>query len=249
MSIQIDEIDERIIYRLTEDARHTSAPDIAEEVGVSPPTIRNRIRRLEAENIIEGYHAQVDYEKLDGRLTNQFLCTVVATDRKRFAQRILDIPGVIGVREVMTGEKNLHVTMVGSDTGDIRRIAQEIAALGVDIDDEGLFHREHIQPYSPFGPEPSEMTPPVTGIADLSEDADVVELPVADNAPIAGKTLRAATDDGFITKDLLVISIDRENGEQAVTPNGDTVIRARDVVTLFSRTGIADETLRAFTQE
>jgi DNA-binding Lrp family transcriptional regulator len=249
MSIEIDEIDERIIYRLTEDARHTSAPEIAEEVDVSAPTIRNRIRRLEEAGVIEGYHAQIDYEKLDGRLTNLFLCTVAATDRKRYAQRLLEIPGVVDVREIMTGEKNLHVTVVGADTGDIRRIAQEITALGIDIDDEGLFHREHVHPYTPFGPDQSEPTPPVTGIADLSSDSDLVELPVDEAAPIAGKTVQAATEEGFITEDLLVISIDRAGGEQAITPDGQTVIEAGDVVTLFSRTGIADETLRAFTGE
>lgn len=249
MGIQIDEIDERIIYRLTEDARRTSAPDIAEEFDVSPPTIRNRIRRLEEAGVIEGYHARIDYEKLDGRLTNLFLCTAAATERKRFARRILDIPGVVGVREVMTGGQNLHVTVVGSNTGDIRRIAQEMAALGVDIDDEGLFHRERIRPYMPFGPDELERTPLVTGIADLSDDADVVEVPVADDAPIAGKTLQEATDEGFITGDLLVVSIDREDGDQALTPDGETVLRSGDLATLFSRTGIADETLRAFTED
>lgn len=246
MSLDIDEIDERIIYRLTEDARRTSAPDIAAEVGVSAPTIRNRIRRLEEAGIIEGYHARIDYEKLDGRLTNLFLCTVAATDRKRFAQRILEIPGVIDVREIMTGDKNLHVTVVGTDTGDIRRIAQEITALGVDIKDEGLFHRESVRPYTPFGPDDSEVTLPVTGIADLSDDADLIELPVGDEAPIVGMSVQEATDGEFLTRDLLIVSIDREDGGQAITPDGSTVLRAGDVVTLFSRTGIADETLRAF---
>lgn len=246
MGVDIDTIDERIIYRLAEDARHTSAPDIAEEVDVSAPTIRNRIRRLEEQGVIEGYHAQVDYEKLDGRLTNLFFCTAVVTDRHRFAQRILDISGVINVREVMSGEQNLHVTVIATDTADIRRIAREIAALGVDIDHEELLHQEQFQPYRPFGPERPAAEQPVIGIADLGEDADVVELAVDGNAPIAGKTLRAATDDGLIPDDLLVISIDRDGSENAVTPGGTTVIQAGDVVTVFSRTGIADETLRAF---
>jgi len=248
MSIQIDEIDKRIIYRLTEDARHTSAPDIAKEVDVSAPTIRNRIRRLEDEGVIEGYHAQIDYEKLDRRLTNLFLCTAAATDRNRYAQRILDIPGVIDVREIMTGEKNLHVTVVGSDTSDIRRIAQEITALGIDIEDEGLFHREHIHPYTQFGPHQTDTPLPVTGIADLSDDADLIELPVDHDAPIAGKTVQEATEHGYITEDLLLISISREGGRQGITPDGNTEILPGDSVTLFSRTGIADKTLRAFSE-
>lgn len=248
MSIDIDAVDERIIYRLTQDARHTSAPEIAEEVDVSAPTIRNRIRRLEQNGVIEGYHAQIDYEKLGGRLTNLFFCTAVVTDRDRFAQRILDIPGVVNVREVMSGEENLHVTVIATDTADIRRIAQEIAALGIDIDHEELLHQEHFQPYEPFGPDQPEMARPVTGVADISADADVAEAPVAENAAVAGKTIQAATEEGLITEDLLVIAIDREDGENTETPAGQTTMQAGDVVTLFSRTGIADESLRAFTQ-
>lgn len=246
MGVDIDRIDERIIYRLVEDARHTSAPDIAEEVDVSAPTIRNRIRRLEEEGVIEGYRAQVDYEKLDGRLANLFFCTAIVTDRHRFAQRVLDISGVISVREVMSGEQNLHVTVIATDTADIRRIAREIAALGVDIDHEELLHQEHFQPYRPFGPDRPEREPPVTGIADLSADADVVELTVDEAAPIAGKTLRVATDEGLIGEDLLVVSIARDDEGLAATPDGNTVIETGDVVTLFSRTGITDEGLRAF---
>lgn len=77
----------------------------------------------------------------------------------------------------------------------------------------------------------------------------MVELPVAENAPITGNTIRAATADGLIANDLLIVSIDREDGDPALTPAGDTVITAGDIVTLFSRTGIADETLRAFSEE
>lgn len=247
MADGIDTIDERIIYRLTEEARHTSAPDIAEEVDVSPPTIRNRIRRLEDRGIIKGYHAHVDYEALDGRLTNLFSCTTKATDRSRFARRVLDIAGVVGVREVMTGQEDLQVTVVGEDTNDIRRIAQEISALGVDIEDEDLVHREHFQPYAAFGPESAREVSPIREVADLSGDTNVVEVSVADDAPIAGKTLASATEEDLLQTDALVVSISREDGEGAITPNGDTVVRSGDLVTLFSRSALTEETLQPFT--
>lgn len=247
MSEEFDEIDRRIIHMLTEEARHTSAPDIAAEVDVSAPTIRNRIRRLEAAGVIEGYHAQIDYEKLGGRLTNLFLCTASPTDRKRYAQRVLDVPGVVNVREIMTGDEDLHVTVVGRDMADIRRISREIAANGIHIDDEDLLHREHFQPYDPFGADQSDPTPPVTGIADISEDADVLEVVVDEDAPIAGKTLERAADDGLLDRDVLVVSVDRADRADGATPDGTTVISGGETVTLFSRTGLAEETLRVFT--
>jgi len=247
MADRFDDIDRRIVYMLAEDARHTSAPDIAAEVDVSPATIRNRIRRLEAEGVIEGYHAHVDYEKLDGRLTNLFLCTASATDRKRFAQRVLDIPGVVNVREIMTGDEDLHVTVVGRDMADIRRISREIAAIGVHIDDEDLLHREHFQPYEPFGSDGDDPGKPVTGIADISEDADVVEIQVGEDAPIVGKTLKDAASEGLLDRDVLVVSLDSDEGEDGVTPDGTTAVSGGETVTLFSRTGLAEETLRVFT--
>jgi Lrp/AsnC family leucine-responsive transcriptional regulator len=247
MSSRYDEVDRWIVHRLTEDARHTSAPDIASELDVSPPTVRNRIRRLEEEGVIEGYHAHVDYEKVGGRLTTLFMCTASATDRTRFAQRVLDVPGVVNVREVMTGESDLQVVAVGRDTADIRRIAREIAAVGVRIDDEELLHREHFQPYEPFAGDGRDDPHPVTGIADISEDADVVEVDVGEDAPIVGKSLERAAEEGLLDRDVLVVSVDSEDHDEGVTPDGTTVITGGETVTVFSRTGLAEETLRVFT--
>lgn len=247
MSRGIDEIDRAILYRLTADARHTSAPDIAADLDVSAPTIRNRIRRLEDDGVIQGYHARVDYEKVDGRLTTLFVCTASATDRKRFAQRVLDVSGVVDVREVMTGEGDLHVVVVGRDTADIRRISREIAAIGVRIDDEDLLHRQHVQPYAPFAGGDADDRSPVTGIADISDDADVLELTVGEDAPVVGRTLENAADEGLLDRDVLVVAVDRDDREDGVTPDGTTTFDGGETVTLFSRTGLAEETVRVFT--
>ena len=51
---RIDEVDERVLYYLAEEARHTSAPDIADEVDLAPLTARNRIGRLEESSVIVG---------------------------------------------------------------------------------------------------------------------------------------------------------------------------------------------------
>ncbi|MFA9418144.1 winged helix-turn-helix transcriptional regulator [Natrinema sp. HArc-T2] len=245
MSKGIDEIDEEILYYLTREGRHTSAPDIAEKVDVSAPTVRNRIRRLEEDGIIKGYHAHVDYERADGRLANLFTCTTPATDRQEQAQRVLDIPGVINVREIMTGKGDLQIKVVGMDTDDLTRIAQDITALGIEIDDEGLIHREYVRPYAQFGPREKEPISPVTGVAGLAGDADVIEVIVKEGAPITGKTLQQANEEGLIPASVLVVRIDRD--DQAITPTGETIIREDDFVTIHSRSGITDDTLEVFT--
>lgn len=247
MSEGIDEIDEQILYYLTEDARHTSAPDIAKEVDLSPPTVRNRIRRLEEKGVITGYHAHINYERADGRLTNLFICTASATKRQELAHRVLEVSGVVNVREIMTGRGDLRIKAVGTDTDDLMRIAQDITDLGIEIDDEGLVHREYFRPYSQFAPRGSKLTSPVTGVAGLAGAADVVEVIVKESAPIAGKTLKQANKNGLLSPGILVVRIDRE--DETITPSGSTVIQEDDFVTIHSRSGITDDTLGVFTGE
>jgi len=245
MAVQIDSIDEQILYYLSQEARHTSAPDIAEKVDVSPPTVRNRIRRLEEDGVIRGYHADIDYQKVSGRLTNHYVCSTGNRDREEMAQRVLDVPGVINVREIMSGKGDLRITVVGTDTDDLTRIAQGITSLGIEIDDEDLVHREYFHPYAPFGPRDKEGTSPVTGVAGLAGDADVVEIIVREQAPVAGKTLQEANEEGLIPSDVLVVRINRDQG--TITPTGQTLIKQNDFVTIHSRSGITQETLDAFT--
>ncbi|MFB6267366.1 MAG: Lrp/AsnC family transcriptional regulator, partial [Halodesulfurarchaeum sp.] len=183
MDDRFDEIDERILFHLAREARHTSGPDIAAEVDVSAPTIRNRIARLEDAGVIRGYHAHIDYEAVGGRLTYLFTCSTPDLDRERFAQRVLRVPGVIHVGEIMAGREDLLVTAVGTDTDDVTRIAEDLKAMGVDIEDEDLVHREHFRPYAPFGPDGERVSAPVHGVASLSGDANVVEVTVPADAP------------------------------------------------------------------
>ncbi len=243
MDIRLDEVNKRIIHALMEDARSTSAPMIADEVGVSPATIRNRIGQLEDAGVIEGYHAVVDFERGDGRLRNLYLCNAPVEDRERLAHQVRLIPGVINVRELMTGRRNLHVLAVGTDTQDLRRIAREIATLGIDIEDEDLLQTEHFQAYRPFGPD-DETPKPLSDYISLTGGAEIIEVTVDDGAPITGLSLEHAGREGVLADDVLVIAIERDDA--VLTPRGDTVIRSDDLLTLLSREGVTDDALEAF---
>ncbi|MFC6988468.1 HTH-type transcriptional regulator LrpA1 [Haloplanus sp. GCM10025708] len=56
----------RILSVLEEDAQASYA-DIAERAGVSKPTVRKYIQRMESEGVIVGYSADVDPKKLSGQ--------------------------------------------------------------------------------------------------------------------------------------------------------------------------------------
>lgn len=247
MANQLDEIDKRILYHLAEDARNTSAPMIAEEVNVSAGTIRNRINQLEDRGIIKGYHAAIDYERIDGSLMNLLVCNTSVSDREKLAKQALRIPGVINIRELMTGRGNLHVTVVGADTNDLTHVSRALSELGVEIVDEGLLQREYTTPYQPFGPEEGITEQSMTDFMSLAGDAEVVSLTVAPEAPVAGRTLQKANEEELIGVDVLVIAIEREN--EILTPRGDTAIQPGDLATVFARNGASDELLSLFIDE
>lgn len=247
MDYRLDEIDRRIIYELMTDARNTSAPSIADEVNVSPGTIRNRINQLEEHRIIRGYTTTVDFERADGRLTNLYICNVPISERESLAQEVSAIPGVINVRELMTGRRNLHVMAVGEDTEDLRRISRALSRVGVDIEDEDLVQTETDSPYAAFGPDLDRTSHGATDFISLSGDASVVDVTVQSDAPIVGRTLEEAGKSEILDDDSLVIAIER--GDRVFTPHGETVLQADDIVTLLSRGGDPEAALSPFVSE
>ncbi|WP_435364045.1 TrkA C-terminal domain-containing protein [Haloarchaeobius sp. DYHT-AS-18] len=247
MSDRIDEIDRRIIYRLMGDARNVSAPMIAEEMNVSAGTIRNRIAQLEERGVIQGYHASVDFERTGAPLTNLFICRAPVPEREAIAEKALQIPGVVNIRQLMTGGANLHVVAVGRDMADVTRIARALAALGVDIEDEQLVQKERTRPYEPFGPEEDARRSALADMMQLAGGAEVVEVSVSDDAPLAGLTLTEAADEGHIGDDVLVVAIERDGA--VITPKGDVTVEPGDLVTVFSRSGASQAVLETFTGE
>ncbi|MEL6790376.1 MAG: Lrp/AsnC family transcriptional regulator [Pseudomonadota bacterium] len=66
--MKLDQIDHKILHHLQENARITNA-ELADKVGLSPTPCLRRLRRLEAENIILGYHTEINREALGINVT------------------------------------------------------------------------------------------------------------------------------------------------------------------------------------
>lgn len=243
----LDKIDQRILFYLAQDARRTSAPDITRDFDVTAATIRNRIKQLEDRGVIQGYHANIDYEKTDGKLTYLFLCNTDTTQRESFAQTALTIPGVIHVREVMSGRQNLHIEAVGQDKAEITRIARDLSNLGIEIESEALVQRDYHTPYHPFGPEPATAATAsnLTNLHELAGDAKIVDVTVAENADANGQRIKTLSKEGLLRDDLLIIAIER--GDEVLMPNGETTIHEGDLVTVLSQDGEAEDAIELFT--
>ena len=150
MGRDLDDVDRSILYLLQRDARNTTAREIGDTAGVSASTVRNRIDQLEEDGIIKGYHPEIDYEAANLPLQVTFVISAPPTELKQYSAKIRAIQGVIDVREMLTGRRNVHVDVVGTNTSDITRITDAIHDIGVEIESSEMMRRRHVQPFNHF---------------------------------------------------------------------------------------------------
>jgi Lrp/AsnC family leucine-responsive transcriptional regulator len=151
----IDDVDRAILYALQEDARNMSSGDIAERTGTSDSTVRKRIQRLEADDVVKGYSADVDYQRSGYPLRMLLFCTASIPDRGDRIPEILAVDGVVSVQELVTGHENLLVTAVGETDEDITPVAQELLDMGLTVTDEVLVRSHETTAFGGFDRESS----------------------------------------------------------------------------------------------
>ncbi|MFQ3294518.1 MAG: trk system potassium uptake protein TrkA [Halobacteriales archaeon] len=83
--------------------------------------------------------------------------------------------------------------------------------------------------------------PAIVDFMRISKEAEVFEITVTEDAPIAGKTLSEAGEAGLLSEDVLIVAIDRSGREKPLTPRGNTRIEPNDVVTVYSGFGANPE--------
>ncbi len=150
MGLELDAVDREILHLLQQDARHNTATDIAEHVDVTANTVRNRIQRLEEAGVIAGYLPVIDYERTEKSMHMVVQCTVPIDERGEFAAEALEVEGVVAVREVMTGHRNLRIDLVAGDTDEITAAVSRLQRQGMDVEEQELIKAEHVQPFGHF---------------------------------------------------------------------------------------------------
>jgi DNA-binding Lrp family transcriptional regulator len=149
--MELDDTDRAILYMLQRDARGITTREMAERVGMSASTVRNRIERMESEGVVRGYHPIVDYDNAGLQLHVFFICSAPNPDRERLATDAREVAGVVAVYEVLNGKDNIQVEAVGRDTDDMARINDELSDIGLEVINSKVIKSAHLQPYDHFG--------------------------------------------------------------------------------------------------
>jgi trk system potassium uptake protein TrkA len=79
--------------------------------------------------------------------------------------------------------------------------------------------------------------PAIVDYMRIGEEAEVFEITVTEDAPIAGKTLNEAGKQDLLPGDVLIVAVDRENEDKPLTPRGKTQIKVSDLLTVYSANG------------
>ena len=124
----MDQIDEKLIEILQQNAR-MPLKAIASQVFLSAPAVSARIEKLEAQQLIQGYHAQIDRQKLGYHIT-AFISLDLETKRKpEFYGFIQACPNVLECNCV-TGEYSMLIKVAFPSTQELDTFIGELSRFG-----------------------------------------------------------------------------------------------------------------------
>jgi Lrp/AsnC family transcriptional regulator, leucine-responsive regulatory protein len=127
MAATLDDIDLKILDILQKSGR-TRRNDLAEAVGLSLPAASERLRKLEEQKFITGYHATIDHKRLGNDIT-AFI--IVSVDSSRHYGQFIE--HTMGQDEVMechaiTGEGTHLLKIRTCNTSSLERLLAKIQA-------------------------------------------------------------------------------------------------------------------------
>ncbi|MCG8491259.1 MAG: Lrp/AsnC family transcriptional regulator [Sneathiellales bacterium] len=124
--VTIDRTDQQILALLSKNAR-MSNKEIAHDVGLAPSSVHERLKRLQANNLLIGAHATVDLEKL-GLSLKALLFVQLAEHKKkelsRFLEELRTIPEV-RAGWMISGRFDALVEVVAKDTHHLHQVVVE----------------------------------------------------------------------------------------------------------------------------
>lgn len=97
--VALDAIDRAIIRELSADAR-TPRAELARRVGLSAPSVADRVRRLEDTGVIVGYGARIDPARLGYGLTVLIRARPLPGEMKGMVEAIRETPQIVTCERV-----------------------------------------------------------------------------------------------------------------------------------------------------
>ncbi|MFW5697057.1 MAG: Lrp/AsnC family transcriptional regulator [Fimbriimonadaceae bacterium] len=122
----LDQVDTHILRLLQENGRITNA-DLARKVGLSPPSVLQRVRKLEELGYILGYQANLNARRLGYDLVVVVMISLALHQEQpieRFRKAVQEIPEVIECLHV-SGDFDFLLKVIAKDISSYEQIVRE----------------------------------------------------------------------------------------------------------------------------
>lgn len=124
---RIDDIDVKILSLLQENGR-MKRNRIADEVGLSVPSVSERMRKLEERGVITGYHAVIDAKRIHIDITAFIRVMVDGSEfYSAFVARAMESDEVLEVHSI-TGEGSHILKVRTRNTTSLERLLSQVQA-------------------------------------------------------------------------------------------------------------------------
>lgn len=124
----LDDTDLRLLEELQADARVTLA-ELGRRVGLSPPSVADRLKRLETGGVIRGYRADIDPRALGYDLAAVLRIRPHARQIPKVAEIATDTPEVVECQRV-TGDDCFVMRMYVRDVGHLEEVIDRFTPFG-----------------------------------------------------------------------------------------------------------------------
>jgi len=157
---ELDDTDLRILDMLQDDCRIALAR-IGEHVGLSAPSVLERIKKLEAAGVVTGYHAALDARRL-GLDVTAFIGVITSHPDKigSLERKLAELDGILECHHV-TGEYTLLLKVKTRNTSSLEQLISQIRSLDGVARTETMVvlstHTERVQLalWAPTSPQPT----------------------------------------------------------------------------------------------
>lgn len=128
MNIKIDTLNWKILECLQENAR-VSFATIGRKVGLTPPAVAERVKKMEDLEILEGYTAKVSHAKTGYQLKAIITLRAFMGKLKPFLTIVVDFEEVVNCYRI-TGNENIVMEVVLKDQFHLEKFIDKLIQYG-----------------------------------------------------------------------------------------------------------------------
>ncbi|SHG16907.1 Lrp/AsnC family transcriptional regulator [Flagellimonas flava] len=126
--MKIDDLNWQILGCLQQNARESFA-NIGRQVGLTPPAVAERVKKLEDVGVIEGYGTKVSYTLAGNQLKAIIMLRAFMGKLKPFLNKVNSFQEVINCYRI-TGNENIIMEVVLKDQSHLEKFIDQLIVYG-----------------------------------------------------------------------------------------------------------------------